>query len=335
MEMFQWKQEKHTKSQKDRVGGGTTKYTWWSFYQAWASTPLSNPDCSVGSSGGFTSTCCSKPSAQSGCQIDSCRSGMYQYPGSAVSGDVNPSTGACNPAATQWPDVPFANAGKQYAPAVRTGGFVLNQALIRKLHSKRYLTPAGVAAVTDVGAFPPPGATLPPQHLDTSTLRVSSLPVSTSSNGVERRGTSSTPVYAQTFRTTPRTGDVRMTWATNAATTVSVAAAVDSSGTTFVPWESPNAACSDSAFNELMEGTATHKQLVAAVMSSLGMMTWIIRLLTLVGMILGLAMCLNPLSVMPDIIPCIGPMIGDAVGCIIGTVAALVGAALWLVVTAL
>ena len=273
------------------------------------------------------SSCCSKPSAQSSCRIDSCRYGTYQYPGSAVSDGVNPSTGACNPAETQWPDVPFANAGRQYAPAVKAGGFVLNQALIMKLHSKRYLQPAGVAVVSDASTFPPLGATLPPSSLDTSTLRLASAPASAT-------GTSSDPVYAQTFRSTPRTGDVRMTWATNAATIVSVAAAVDLSGN-FVPWESPDASCSDSAFNELMEGKATHKQLVAAAMSSLGMMTWMIRLFSLLGMIIGLGMVLNPLSVMPDIVPCIGPMIGDAVGCILGAVAALVGAALWLFVTAL
>ena len=316
-EMYQWTERKSSQTKKHSVGGGSSTYSWWTFSQAWFDSPAPSPTCS-GSRG--STTCCSKSSATSSCEIPACR-GSYQYPTSAVSGTSRPSTGACNPSVGQWPQDAWPS-GTQYAPDVRVGGHALNDALIDRLTSVRYLAPPMLREAAAQGATQP-ATSLPPAVLDSSTLHVAQT-----SNG---------PIYAQTFSGAPRTGDMRLTWTVNAAQEASVAAAVGADGR-LTPWQSSircPSSLSMTNFQQLLEGARTHSQLIQYAEDALATSTWVGRFFSLLFMVIGYFMLFQPLSVAPDIIPCIGPFIGGAVGCVIFLVSILCGTAMWLLVTSI
>ena len=221
---------------------------------------------------------------------------------------------------------------KQYAPDVRVGGYALSDALIDKLTSVRYLAPPMLREAAAQGSPTRSATSLPPPVLDSSTLHLA--PTGGGSGG---SGGSNGPMYAQTFSAAPRTGDMRLTWAVNAAQEASVAAAVGADGR-FTPWQSsircPSSA-SITSFQQLLEGGKTHSQLIQYAEDALATSTWVGRFASLLFMVIGYFMLFQPLSVAPDIIPCIGPFIGGAVGCVIFFVSILCGMAMWLLVTAI
>ena len=58
-------------------------------------------------------------------------------------------------------------------------------------------------------------------------------------------------------------------------------------------------------------------------------LTWILRILTLGGVVMSLQMVTAPISIAPDIIPFCGPMIGDMVGCLLCCFNCCLGCCCW------
>jgi hypothetical protein len=82
----------------------------------------------------------------------------------------------------------------------------------------------------------------------------------------------------------------------------------------------------------LYEATAASKtaeEMFAAAEASNEALTWILRILTLGGVVMSLQMVTAPISIAPDIIPFCGPMIGDMVGCLLCCFNCCLGCCCW------
>lgn len=104
--------------------------------------------------------------------------------------------------------------------------------------------------------------------------------------------------------TAPTVGDVHITFAVVEPAEVSVIAS--QIGDTFEPYQT-NAG---NALNMLKMGTKSADLMFAEAQSANKMMTWILRIVGFVLMLVGLSLVLRPLAVLGDIVPFIGSLIG-------------------------
>lgn len=98
-------------------------------------------------------------------------------------------------------------------------------------------------------------------------------------------------------------------------------------------WQAPDTwMCSGFTLHELKMGAQSENSFFRALQSENSNLTWIIRLIGLLGMWCACSFLLGPLEVVADCIPCIGPMLGDSIACITCCVSCLPATACFLFV---
>jgi hypothetical protein len=108
----------------------------------------------------------------------------------------------------------------------------------------------------------------------------------------------------------PKIGDIRVKFsAVPSPQTVSLFAAQN--GDSFAAWKAPTGRMLEQS---LSLGTVTPDEMFAAKESQQAMLTWIVRGVGCVVMVLGVSMVLRPLSVLADVIPFLGDLVGVGTG---------------------
>lgn len=132
-------------------------------------------------------------------------------------------------------------------------------------------------------------------------------------------------LYVGNNEQTPKVGDLRISVTAVYPTTVSIIA--QQTGNTLQPYLAPAGhAVSLIEMGQMSPQEMTHN---AEVKNSI--MTWFLRLVSLVLMIMGLAMIMSPIAVLADFVP----FFGDLVGFGTGFIAFSVGLCLWIVAMAI
>jgi len=84
---------------------------------------------------------------------------------------------------------------------------------------------------------------------------------------------------------------------------------------TFETWLSPYG--NDYSIYDVKEGAVSAEDMLASAEAANDTVTWVLRVLTLGGVIIGLQMLSAPLALAPDAIPFCGSLIGDMAGCVL------------------
>lgn len=122
-------------------------------------------------------------------------------------------------------------------------------------------------------------------------------------------------LYIGISPSTPRVGDVQVSFQVVKPTTVSLIA--KQQGTTFVPYQTE----AGDQLLMLKVGSHTGPGMFKAAESSNKMMTWLLRVVGWAMMFIGLSMILKPLSVLTDVLPFLGNIVGAGTGIIAGILA--------------
>jgi hypothetical protein len=80
---------------------------------------------------------------------------------------------------------------------------------------------------------------------------------------------------------------------------------------------------------DVLTGAKSAEEMFDAAEASNEALTWILRVITLGGVVMSLQMVTAPISIAPDIIPFCGPMIGDMVGCLLCCFNCCLGCCCW------
>ena len=80
---------------------------------------------------------------------------------------------------------------------------------------------------------------------------------------------------------------------------------------------------------DVTAGAKTAEEMFDAAEASNEALTWILRVITLIGVVMSLQMVTAPIAIAPDIIPFCGPMIGDMVGCLLCCFNCCLGCCCW------
>mmetsp|Transcript_55789 Transcript_55789/g.136637 ORF Transcript_55789/g.136637 Transcript_55789/m.136637 type:complete len:495 (+) Transcript_55789:50-1534(+) len=98
----------------------------------------------------------------------------------------------------------------------------------------------------------------------------------------------------------------------------------------FSPWVGPY----DKDYNIYMiaTGRLTPEQMIQKGRDENAELTWLLRLISWILVLIGLQLFTAPLTVVGDIIPCIGPMLSDLVGCFLCCFNCLITTFCWLLV---
>mmetsp|Transcript_830 Transcript_830/g.1003 ORF Transcript_830/g.1003 Transcript_830/m.1003 type:complete len:438 (-) Transcript_830:179-1492(-) len=133
-------------------------------------------------------------------------------------------------------------------------------------------------------------------------------------------------VYGEGFYfgtpSSPQVGDTRVSFDASSGGVVSIIA--KQTGNTFMPYEAKSGA----ELYRLSMGTLNPEEMFEDAKAENKTVTWILRFVGALVMIMGISTILQPLAVAADIIPCVG----DCIGAGIGIVATLIGLFLSLVV---
>ena len=124
---------------------------------------------------------------------------------------------------------------------------------------------------------------------------------------------------------TPRIGDVRVTFKETRPATVSILAKLN--GNTFETYRASNG----KTVSQLSMGTRSLENMYGAAHSSNAAMTWVLRVVGALFIITGLKLIVAPLAVIADVIPLLGSIVGAGVG----LVCTLLGLAWSLVIIAI
>ncbi|MCL1916682.1 MAG: TMEM43 family protein, partial [Desulfovibrionaceae bacterium] len=124
---------------------------------------------------------------------------------------------------------------------------------------------------------------------------------------------------------TPRIGDVRVTFKETRPDTVSIIAKLN--GDTFETYRASNG----KTVSQLSMGTRSLENIYGAAHSSNATMTWILRVVGALLIIAGLKLIVAPLAVIADVIPLLGSIVGAGAG----LVCTLLGLAWSLVIIAI
>ena len=136
--------------------------------------------------------------------------------------------------------------------------------------------------------------------------------------------TSGSTVYLGISPAAPNVGDVRVTFKEVRPTTVSIMAKLN--GDTFEQFIASNG----KSVSMLRMGEHSQENMYGSAHSSNETMTWILRAVGVLVVILGVRMVLAPIAVVADVVP----LLGNIVGAGVGLVAGLVGLAWSLLVVA-
>ncbi|MDL2313530.1 TMEM43 family protein [Desulfovibrio sp. OttesenSCG-928-C14] len=107
---------------------------------------------------------------------------------------------------------------------------------------------------------------------------------------------------------TPKTGDVRVTFKETKPGTVSILAKVN--GDTFEAFRAANG----KTFAKLSMGTHSLENMYGSAHSSNSTMTWILRFVGILLVIMGVRMVVAPLAVVASVIPLLGSIVGAGTG---------------------
>lgn len=119
----------------------------------------------------------------------------------------------------------------------------------------------------------------------------------------------------------PQVGDARITFMVANPTEVSVIA--KQKGNTFEPY----ATKAGGTIELLQTGVHTAAEMIQKAQADNNVMTWVLRLVGFIVMLVGLGMILKPLSVVADVVPILGNIVGAGIGFIAFLVAAMLSLA--------
>lgn len=123
----------------------------------------------------------------------------------------------------------------------------------------------------------------------------------------------------------PQIGDLRINLTEVEPQTVSIIA--QQTGNTLQPYLAP----AGQSVMLLLTGQHSSDEIIHQAQSENTLLTWVLRLLSLLLLIGGFALIMNPLVVLADVVPFFGSIVGFGTG----FVASLLGLSLWLIVTAI
>ena len=186
-----------------------------------------------------------------------------------------------------------------------------------------YSSAEQIAAVVTLGAF-----TLPPflvsqmDHYETLALAGDApLPAPLRSKARVLDGI----IYLGADPASPQVGDVRITFSAAKPTDVSVVAR--QSGNTLEPYHTK----AGGTIGLLQAGAVTASAMFQQAQQSNKVLTWILRLVGFLLMLIGLYLIFRPLSVLADVVPLLGSLVSAGAGLI----AFLLAACLWLLTIAI
>ncbi|MDX1901794.1 MAG: TMEM43 family protein [Gammaproteobacteria bacterium] len=126
-------------------------------------------------------------------------------------------------------------------------------------------------------------------------------------------------IYAGDDSQSPKVGDLKITLTESLPQTVSIIA--QQTGNTLQPFIAP----AGQSVSLLEMGTQTPQVMIANAISANAMMMWLLRFGSLIMMMIGLALLMNPIKILADFIPFLGSLVGFGTGLI----AFLGGLLLW------
>ena len=123
---------------------------------------------------------------------------------------------------------------------------------------------------------------------------------------------SGSTVYIGQSPASPSVGDVRITFKEVRPTTVSILAKLN--GDTFEVYQASNG----KRVSSLHMGTSSLENMYGSAHSSNETMTWVLRVVGTLCVIIGLKMILGPISVVASVIPLLGSIVGAGIGLVSG-----------------
>lgn len=180
--------------------------------------------------------------------------------------------------------MPYASA-QQVAPEVTLGAYVLSPSLVGKINTYESL----------------------PVGSDTSLPEALKGKVKLSGAGY----------YVGADPASPQIGDTRITFKVANPTEVSVIA--KQTGKTFAPY----ATKAGGTIELLQAGAHTAAEMIQKAQADNAMMTWVLRFVGFLVMLIGLVMIFKPLSVVADVVPILGSIVGAGMGFIAFLIAAV------------
>jgi hypothetical protein len=192
------------------------------------------------------------------------------------SGRLNNSSSFKKAAEHQNPSALPYESTQQVAPEVSLGAFVLSPSLVGKINNYGPLPIANDTALS---------------------------PELTSK--VKQSGSG---FYVGADPAAPQIGDARITFMVANPTEVSVIA--KQKGNSFEPY----ATQAGGTIELLQTGVHTAAEMIQKAQADNNVMTWILRLVGFIVMLVGLGMILKPLSVVADVVPILGNVVGAGIG---------------------
>lgn len=310
MELYSWVEHASTTTKDDKVGGGSTSVTTYTYSRQWSS--LKGADVNSFHKNG-----------------ESCR---QQNGGKEC---VN-----WDPTQESWWNSQYYALGRKTideSKNVMVGDYQLPQGVLTG--DSEVLTPTCSATGTSGTTSTNPPTTV----ASTATGATTSAPSTAAPNATRRELTqlSCAPGSAELQGT-------KMVWQKEdsdgtmidyltrsytiyTAETASVLA--EQEGTTFGFWESSYD--EDYGFYHFFDGNYTAQEMIDNQEDQNIGLTWALRVVTLILSIVGLVMITAPLTEIPDIIPVCGPFIGDLIGYALWVVDCLCGCCCWSFIVAL
>mmetsp|Transcript_20723 Transcript_20723/g.39458 ORF Transcript_20723/g.39458 Transcript_20723/m.39458 type:complete len:487 (+) Transcript_20723:72-1532(+) len=115
----------------------------------------------------------------------------------------------------------------------------------------------------------------------------------------------------------PRIGDLRVTFMSNNPNQLGVTVLGNNNAGSIENWVAPSSwLCSGFSLADLRMGSWSKDQLFSQLASEANALTWVLRFVGFAFMWLAFCLCFGPLEVAADCIPCVGPCLGDSIAAI-------------------
>jgi hypothetical protein len=290
VEMYQWKENAETKTER-KTGGSeetTTKYT---YERVWSDSPID--------SSGFK-----KPEGHQNPSEMPYRSASYTAD-KVTLGAFSLSQGQIG-RIDNWEKIPATEDAIAGFPeeirnrtAVRDDHYLIQK---EPLQSKNSEEAGAEAAGNDDGgddATPPAGETEAAPSDEAEAGDDDEPPAETAADS----GSDSTAPSASTTASEPQIGDLRVSFSVVKPTTVSLIAS--QLGDTFGAYQTE----AGDKLDMLQVGAHSADSMFQAAMAANRTLTWILRLVGFLAMLIGVAMVFRPLAVLADFIPLLGDLL--------------------------
>lgn len=303
MELLSWREYSSTTTKDDKVGGGSTSVTTYTYSRQWSSSVGANVN-SFFKNG------------------ESCR---QQNGGNEC---VN-----WDPTKESWWNSQYSlgRATIDESRDIKAGDYVLPNGVLSG--DPETLTPTCTASSGNSGTTStnPPATTIAPNTAAPSTTRreLQQQQLACAPGDAELQGTKM--VWQQQDSNGEMIDYLTRSYTIYTADTASVLA--EQKDDTFIFWESSYD--DDYGFYKFFDGNYTATEMIDNQEDQNVGLTWALRVLTLILCIVGLVMITAPLTEVPDIIPLCGPFIGDLIGYALWVVDCLCGCCCWSFIVAL